>query len=71
MKNKLADARLEKGVIGELMKRAKRRYFEEKSISKEEYDLTVRKYRDDLNDLKESIPVLEGRLRKKKIKRKG
>lgn len=62
-KQKLEDTKLKKDILADLMKKTEELYFNKKTVGKEEYELTMRKYQDELTEIKGTIPVLEGRLK--------
>lgn len=56
---KLDDAKLEKSIIDDLMKKNESAYFESRTIGKEEYDLVLKRYQEEFTEISGIIPVLE------------
>ncbi len=63
---RLEDSKLEKEVLGDLMKKAQEDYFKKNAISKSTYDIRMKAYHDKSLEIDESIPVLRARLERLK-----
>lgn len=61
----LEDAELQKSILEDLLKKTDSAYFEKRSIGKEEYDLLVKNYQDELSEVKGTIPVFKNKLKRK------
>jgi len=68
LKKKIEKLKTEKGVLINLMKKAQIERFRENNIPGLVYNIRIEKYREKLNYVNETIPILENKLRRKKIK---
>ena len=59
----LEDMRLERKVLGELIRRVQKEYFSKAKMSRRIYDIKMRKYREKMLELDENIPILKSQLR--------
>lgn len=60
------DTKLQKRILEDLLKKTDSDYFEARSIGKEEYDLLIKNYQDELIEVKGLIPVFEDKLKRRK-----
>lgn len=66
IQNKIKKLNLEKQILVDLMKKAQIERFKENKISGLVYNIRIKKYQEKLQDIKETLPVLENKLKKKR-----
>ena len=64
LKKKIQDNKIEKEILEELMKKNQMDYFSKGMISKDTYGIKADKYKERLEEIKRTIPVLEDKLDK-------
>lgn len=66
IRNKIRDLEIEKTVLKDLMKRAQSDHFEKRTMTRETYEIRMKKYKERMVEIKETMPVLKARAGKKK-----
>ncbi|MDO8622881.1 MAG: hypothetical protein Q7R52_01440 [archaeon] len=69
LRDKINRMRAEERAINELMKKTQTERFKENKISGLVYNIRMKKYEERLGEIKEELPVLEERLKYKKVKK--
>ncbi len=64
-KNKIKSLEIENEVLTGLMKKAQSDLFQKKKISRETYEIKMKKYKERMLEIKETLPVLKARIEKK------
>ncbi len=67
IKNKIRDLEIEKTVLKDLMKKAQSDHFEKRTMTRETYEIRMRKYKERIAEIRETLPVLKARAGSKKM----
>jgi hypothetical protein len=70
LNNKISSLKKEQQTILNMIKQYQEDYFKKKKLSKESYDVAIDKYQERMLKIKETIPVLESKLKNKEKKNK-
>ncbi|MBU2560333.1 hypothetical protein KKA03_05510 [archaeon] len=64
-RRRLKDLELEKAVMANLIKKTQTDYFQKRAILRETYDARIKKYRERVLEIKETMPILQAKLGEK------
>lgn len=65
IRNKIKDLEIEQEVLKNLIKKAQLEHFQKRTLSRESYEIKIKKYRERMLEIKELLPVLKARVGKK------